>query len=255
MRRVAFPVAMIGALVALAAPAQGRKLPPKPAKGTAISGYGVTFTPKTPFEMGRAPGKTPDTIAVAHAGAELKNVLIVPGPNANRGPLKREGQIYKQGAEGTSIALGADMKDLSEIGKAVPGRLDRAWSIVANGYRIAWPEGFKLLSTEAGSEWPFELEGARGVMVVVRGPLKGIRQIPPPAKLVAEGQKVVGEGKTGLTWIEVEYDQTGQTWRQKHYYARIGKDQVVLVTGQGPAGQADAITRVCETIVESVARE
>src|SRR5688572_8044228 len=110
MRRVA----MVVALVATAAPAGGKKLPPT--KGTSISGYGVTFTPKAPFEMGRAPGKTPDTIVVAHAAAELKNVLIVPGPNASRGPLKREGQIYKQGAEGTSIALGADMKDLSEIG-------------------------------------------------------------------------------------------------------------------------------------------
>jgi hypothetical protein len=249
---------VVGALVAVALPSAAKKKVAE--KPIAVSGYGVTFTPRLPFEMGRGPGKAPDTLLVAHAGAELKNAIITPGPTANRGPLKKErlgkpednAWIYRQGADGTAIALGAGMKDLAEIGKAVPGRIDRGWSIEAAGYRIAWPEGFKLLSTEPGSEWPFELEGARGVMIVLRGPLKGLKAVPPPAKLVAPGQKVVGEGTVGLTWIEVEYDQSGQTWRQKHYYGRVGKDTIVLVTGQGPASQAAAITRACETILESL---
>jgi hypothetical protein len=228
-----------------------------------LSGYGVSLKLNTRFQVNRIEGG--DTLVLAHSKTfkpgTLKNALIKPGSAVTTGRLERfeqgEGQdtiaVYRQGPEGTSIALGVGMKDLSEIGKVSKGPKERRWYITTPAYRIIWPVGLKLQSTGIGSAWPFELVNQDGVMVMLRGPLKA-QQVPRPPQLVGPGQKRVDEGSLGdSTWMELEYEYEGAIWRQRHYYGILGK-QIVLVSGQAPVAHTAKMTAACEAIVKSLAK-
>jgi hypothetical protein len=235
----------------------------KPANGVSVAGYGVTLQLLPPFQVNRLSGqKTPDKLILANTGAKLKNALISPGSTiAPSAPLKKEwlgtpGQgvwEYRQGADGTSVALGVGMKDLSEVATFAPGPSERLWFIRTTTYQVKWPPGFKMVSTTSPSQWPFELQGLEGSMIFLRGPLRGAKDVPTPPQLVAPDQKVVNEGSLGHSiWIELEYRYEGAVWRQRHYYGILAKETVVLVTGQAPATHAAELAKACDLIVESL---
>ena len=260
MRHILSLLALVVAHVGLVVPAPGARPARKAARGVAVSGYGVALRLRAPFKVKRAPSaKVADTlVATGPAGQE---VLLVPGNEAAHAALKKERQgtpeapswCYRRGADGTAISLPAGMRDVAEVGKAEPGIAERAWYVSAGEYRFAWPRGYALVSAEAGEAWAFELEGPDGILVVFRGPLKG-RAVSPPAKLIGEGQSLVGEGRFGdAKWIEVAYDEGGQPFRQRHYYGGVAPKGVVLVTVQGPQGRVAEMVRAAEAIVGSLA--
>ncbi|MDB4962558.1 MAG: hypothetical protein JWP01_2557 [Myxococcales bacterium] len=262
------PIILAALLVVAAQACAGPGKAKMSQRQVAVSGYGVTFELLAPFEMNRLGEQSPvdDAVVLAHPGGRgLKNALLAPGKTVAGGPLKKEFQVvpggkagdglwtYRSGSDGTSITLGADMKDVSEVGSAGAGPTEKSWSIQTAAYRVAWPKNWKLVSTEPGTRSPFELIGTNGAMIMLRGPLKGSKELPTPPQLVGAGQTIVDQGDLdGQIWMMLEYQHDGQTWRQRHHYGVLGKETVVIVTGQAPASQTAEMTEACETIVKSL---
>jgi hypothetical protein len=265
-------IILLGALLFVAVQAwagRGKAKKKMSQRRVAVSGYGVTLELMPPFGMNRLSrqeSSVDDAVVLAHTGGNgLKNALLAPGKTVAGGPLKKEFQAvpggkagegvwtYHSGSDGTTIALGAGMKDVSEVGSASAGPTEKSWSIETGAYRIAWPKNWKLASTGPASRWPFELLGTNGAMILLRGPLKGAKEVPAPPDLVGPGQTIVGGGDLdGQIWVMLEYQHDGQTWHQRHQYGIIGKETVVIVTGQAPASQSAEMTAACETIVKSL---
>jgi len=231
-----------------------------------LVGYQIRFTPLVPFVFGRSPRgpKAPaDSLLVAHmASGGVRNVMIGPGSSVSSTEFQRvrlggdQDGIWslKLGDNGTTVLLGDEMNDVSDVGKlAANPSAESTWQIETESYAVAWPDGYVVKS---GARWPFEFHGideGADDLILLRGPLHGAKETPSPPQLVAPGQEVVESNlSTPTPWVEVRYTAQGRAWRQRHFYAVLCPETVVLVTTQGPEARANKLATDGERIASSI---
>lgn len=220
-----------------------------------IAGYGVEAKPKLPAGVAHLEDSTlifgPMNAAPAKAQAAqggLKNVLLKPG-KAPRGVLEKRPipgspiVTYSTGQEGTTqLALGNGMDSYEAVlegFRATDGPAQ--WTIVTDDHEIRWPAKLTLRADgdlNPGS-WPYEfgLDGSAENLLYLQGPLTGPEQIPPPARLIAPGMEMVGQGDVkgtvnAVIWIELAYEHGGAKWKKRFYYIPIDSESVYLLRAQ-----------------------
>jgi hypothetical protein len=212
-----------------------------------LVGYQLQIEPRAPFTLGRAPAgprSHPDALVLSHlrpGGPD--SVTVIPG------------ETTAAGDGGTHVVLGEGMNDATPVGRFLPAAPTRKWQVTTPAYRVDLPQGYVVKSTVPAAPWPFEYHGIEerdGGMIVMRGPLRGAR-VPPPPALVAAGQEQVDEDLACQTpWVEVEYQRQGVTWRQRHLYAVLAQETVVLVSAQAPVQTAATIMADALRVASSV---
>jgi hypothetical protein len=234
-----------------------------------LVGYQIRFRPLVPFSLARAPrgpGALPDISMVAHmVGGGVRNVMICPGKRVSSTEFQRvrlgddKNGIWslRLGDDGTSVILGARMKDVADVGMlAAYPSADSNWQIETKFYKVAWPDDYVVHSSVPDTRWPFELHGTRdraGNLIILRGPLYWAGEVPRPPQLVAPGQEVVEWDVDGPTpWIEVRYTVGGQVWRQRHFYAALAPETIVIVTVQGPERRAGTLAADGKRVASSI---
>lgn len=234
--------------------------------GVALVGYQVRLTPQPPWKLGRLPSgakgpkAAPETVIVARTLDQgVKNLLIAPGKKtaAREFQKKIDGEFraLRLGEDGTSVMLGAGMEDVAEVGSVTPSAAPAGWRIETSSYTVQWPEGYTVGSVRDGAPFPFEFErvGAPNELIVLRGPLVGAKQVPSPDALVGKDQEPVAmDMKSPTPWVEVRYQVDGKPWRQRHYYAVLKPETIVLVTIQAPEERAAQIAQIGDQVASSV---
>lgn len=219
----------------------------------AIVGYGIRFAAPGALQVGRMgdKGPHPDALVVARIiEGELRNAMIIPGAAVEDPAIEsvRLGDeddapvALRMGSGGTQVVLGAGMTDLEGIAELGAAAWTSSWSIATESYRIPWPIAFVMRSTPAEAAWQFELKGEDGELILIRGPLHGKEQTPTPPELVAPGQRMIIDGISDpQPWIEVAYTHEDSEYRQRHIYAVVGEETVLLVTAQTPTAHSAKI--------------
>ena len=236
------------------------------ARSVSLVGYQVRFTPFAPWQFGRMPAAAmgpkavPDSVIVARMlENRVKNVLIAPGNQVTSQEFQKtvEGElrVLRLGDGGTSLMLGAGIEDISEVGAVAAASTGAAWSIETSAYTVDWPDGYTVGSADDGAPFSFSFErvGGPNEMIVLRGPLVGAQQVPTPDALVGKGQEAIAMDMGSPTpWVEVRYQVHGKAWRQRHHYAVLKPEAVVLVTIQGPEARAEQLAQDGARVAGSV---
>jgi hypothetical protein len=55
-----------------------------------------------------------------------------------------------------------------------------------------------------------------------------------------------------MRWVEVRYTAEGKAWRQRHFYAVLAPETIVLVTAQGPDARAKLVAADAERVAGSI---
>ena len=129
------------------------------------------------------------------------------------------------------------------------------WKIETDRLQCIWPLGFSVRGTPFYGDWAFELfDGSTmsDAMVFFVGPY--LREdAPAPDQLVGMGQSVIDEDMDdGEMWLELEYEHGGVPWRQRRQFVTVEHDMVVVVTGQAPFGQHEAVFNAVDQVAKSV---
>lgn len=231
-----------------------------------LVGYQLRFTPKPSWKLGRLPGDSlgpkavPDTVIVAQTnGGTLKNVVIAPGKKSTAKEFQKktegEARFLRLGDEGTSVMLGAGMEDVADVGSLQASSAPSGWAIETDSYTVRWPDGYTVGSAAPGASFPFLFErvGASNELLVLRGPWVGRQQVPGPDALIGKGQELVEMDMQSPTrWVEVRYQADGKQWRQRHYYAVLKPEIIVIVTIQGPEEKAAELAQIGDQVAASV---
>ncbi len=55
-------------------------------------------------------------------------------------------------------------------------------------------------------------------------------------------------------WVDVRYTVDGKAWRQRHFYAVLAPETIVLVTSQGPEVRAKTLATDGKRVATSIRR-
>ncbi len=81
----------------------------------------------------------------------------------------------------------------------------------------------------------------------------GARQAPSADALVGKDQEPVAmDMKSPTPWVEVRYRVDGKPWRQRHYYAVLKPETIVLVTIQATEKKASQLAQIGDQVASSV---
>src|SRR5262249_53572166 len=113
------------------------------------------------------------------------------------------------------------------------------WHIETSAFLIPMPAGFRLRSPDdPGDSKPFYLISEDGVDIFPQGPVRNDR-VPSTERLVAPGQRLVGERTVGgVTLVEVAYEPGGRAWGQSPPRVRVGRDRPLVSPARPPAARA-----------------
>lgn len=156
------------------------------------------------------------------------------------------------GAERGALDVRAADAATSTLAGVLPGPATRAWSIIADTYTCAWPQGFVLADDPDGLS-AFLLAGAHDALVWVSGPMPSERALPIET-LADEGQNiraVADEGENAR--IDLDYVHEGEPWWQRRYVLRWGADDVLVLTAQARALDEDAVCAAIDEVAATIA--
>ncbi|OJF13196.1 hypothetical protein [Couchioplanes caeruleus] len=204
-----------------------------------IIGYGTRLTATGAIQIGRVGGEGthPDAlISASTADGQLSNnVVTVDGGRA--------GLAQAPGAGGLRAV-------------AEPAADDQPyWSLSQAGMVCRWPEGVRVVTADPGAGvWSTELHGDNGALVMLRGPrCAGGGSVPPPDHLIGPGQELLSSDMSAEEmWLELGYVRDGETWWQRHQYAVLAPGDLLVVTGQAPAGNETGVRRVVDVVARSL---
>ena len=198
-----------------------------------LAGHGWILLPLAPFEFERVP-TNPRAVDVSHESED--------GPRNVRIDCR---------TDPPNIDLGPATLTLSEVMDILPGPELDEWYIETSAYVCPWPEGFAFISSGAPDPAVFYLTGPERSLLFVQGPFP-IGRVPAPDAMVGPGQELLRKGQTTSgAWVEVGYTYESQPWRQWHRVVTRG-NAALVVTAQGPMGQADLVEAAAVTVAEGL---
>lgn len=188
-----------------------------------VSGFGWTLLPEAPFRFERVPHQTR---------------LVLVEHSSQVGPKRA---MLDFTADVPTIKLGEETERLEDVLELLEGPDSDHWRIETTVYSIRWPDGFAVCSS---AEPPgFDLAGPNGTLISLQGPFD-IERLPLLVDMAGPGQSI---HQLGSTWVELNYLQDRQPWRQTHRLIEFGTD-VVVVSSQSPV-EWDALVNTSAIIV------
>lgn len=143
--------------------------------------------------------------------------------------------------------LAAGTASIHDVADVMRGPGHDHWRIETSVFTIRWPAGFAVWSSAKAPG--FDLLGPHDTMVYLQGPVLAER-VPPLTQMVAAGQNMV---ESGNDWVEVQYEDEGVAWRQKHRLVTL-ENYRMLVTAQGPADYFALADAAAREVAESLER-
>ncbi|MEV6597694.1 hypothetical protein AB0M36_12595 [Actinoplanes sp. NPDC051346] len=204
-----------------------------------IIGYGLRLTATDAVQVGRAgdAGKHPDMLLSASVadGRLTNNVVTVDDGRAS---------LMMEPAVGGLRAT------------AEPAADDQTyWTLSQAGMLCRWPEGMRVVTADPDATvWSVEFHGADGALVMLRGPrCAGGGLVPPPDQLIGPGQELLASDMAAdEMWMELRHVREGEAWWQRHRYAVLAPNDLLVVTGQAREGDEDDVRRAVDVVVRGL---
>lgn len=128
------------------------------------------------------------------------------------------------------------------------------WLIETSGFRLRWPAGFTVESSQDPADrTPFYLHGPGEATIFPQGPVAKERLADPDA-LVATGQTVLDRrtGDDDTRIIELTYQHDGEPWWQGHWTIRYNADRLLVITAQARLEYSAQTRAATETVASSL---
>ena len=153
-------------------------------------------------------------------------------------------------ADGSSLAViqcGESGEPQISAGPDAPG-----WRIETARYGVNWPRGFSVESTGEGDPFaPFLLWGPDRSLIWIQGPILRERLTSLDA-LIGPGQSVADRDDTpGRQYIDLDYQEEGAAWRQRHRLLDLDADHLLVVTAQAPLARAGVLLLAATEVADS----